>query len=201
MKRVFPIVLLLAATVPVAAAGGNPWNLRCPSMPLEQPLPAVLERAAHAFSPWIGAHEHGLRTGPIYLIVGSYRTAISRDGDYDDGNGNYLHRAIIAVAPVYSGKLVIAGKHLGRAGARSTLGFSIDGTDRCTVRGNDVNCGHLLHRFARSLAISGRAGWRIVRTELRIGRTGCFEVSATGNGLHVTIPLSVPGPDWPTPGP
>jgi hypothetical protein len=199
MRRVFPVLLLLAAAVPAGAAGGNPWDLRCPSMPLEQPLPPVLERAARSFSPWIGLHERGLRTGPVYLIAGSYRTAISRDGDSDDGNGNYLHRALIAIAPVYPGKVAITGRRLGRAGVRTTLGFSTDGADRCTVRGNDVLCGHRLHNFARTLAIARRAGWRIVRTELQIGRTGCFEVSATGNGLNVTIPLSVPGPDWPTP--
>jgi len=194
-------VLLLAAIVPAAAAGGNPWDLHCPSMPLEQPLHSVLERAARAFSPWIGRGEGGLGGGPVYLVAGSYRTAISRDGDYDDGRGNYLHRVLVAVAPSYSGDVVVTGRRLGAPGPRTTLGFSTDGADRCIVRGNGVNCGHRLHRFARSLTIAGREGWRIVRTELRIGRTGCFEVSATGNGLHVAIPLSVPGPDWPKPGP
>jgi hypothetical protein len=199
--RTLSIAFLLAAALPGAAAGRNPWDLRCPSMPLEQPLPPVLERASRAFSPWIGPHERGLRAGPVYLVAGSYRTAISRDGDYDDGSGNYLHRALIAVAPSYPGEVVITGRQLGRAGARTTLGFSTDGADSCTVRGNDVLCGYRLHDFARSLTIGGRARWRIVRTELRIGRTGCFEVSAVGNGLHVTIPLSVPGPSWPRPGP
>jgi hypothetical protein len=170
-------------------------------MPLEQPLPSVLERAARAFSPWIGKHEGGLRAGPVYLVAGSYRTAISRDGDPDDGNGNYLHRALIAVAPSYPGDVQIGGRRLGPPGPRTTLGFSTDGASGCTVRANDVLCDHRLFRFARSLAIAGRAGWRIVRTELRIGRTGCFELSATGNGLHVASPLSVPGPDWPKPGP
>jgi hypothetical protein len=196
MRRVFPAMLLLAATIPAVAAGGNPWDLRCPSMPLEQPLPSVLERAARAFSPWIGKSEGGLRGGPVYLIAGSYRTAISRDGDYTDGSGEYLHRALVAVAPAYRGKVVITGRRLGSPGLRTTLGLSTDGADRCTVRANDVNCDYRLHRFARSLPIAGRGGWRIIRTELRIGRTGCFEISATGKGLHVTIPLSVPGPDW-----
>jgi hypothetical protein len=201
VRHVFSTALLLAAIVPGAAVGGNPWNLRCPSMQLEQPLPSVLERAARAFSPWIGKNEGGLRAGPIYLVAGSYRTAISRDGDVEDGRGDYLHRVLIAIAPSYSGGVVITGRRLGRAGPRTTLGFSIDGASRCTVRGNDVLCDHRLFRFARTLAIAGRAGWRVVRTELRIGRPGCFEVSATGNRLHVTIPLSVPGPDWPKPGP
>lgn len=200
MKRVFPTALLLAAIVPAAATGGNPWNLRCPSMPREQPLPPVLERAAHAFSPWVGKNEGGLRDGPVYLVAGSYRTAISRDGDSTDGSGEYQHRALIAIAPSYPGDVVITGRRLGPPGPRTALGFSTDGADRCTVRGNTVNCGHGLHRFARSLSIARRGGWRIVRTELRIGRTGCFEVSATGNGVHVTIPLSVPGPDWKTSG-
>lgn len=193
-------MLLLAATIPVAAAGGNPWDLRCPSMPLEQPLPPPLERAARAFSPWVGKSEGGLLGGPVYLVAGSFRTAISRDGDYTDASGEYLHRALVAVAPVFPGNVVITGRRLGRTGVRTTLGFTTDGADRCTVRGNDVLCGHRLHRVARSLPIAGHPGWRIIRTELRIGRTGCFEVSATGKGLHVTIPLSVPGPDWGTAG-
>ena len=41
---------------------------------------------------------------------------------------------------------------------------------------------------------------RIVETELRVGRTGCFRVTATGTGLKGQIPLSVPGPDWGTTG-
>jgi hypothetical protein len=200
MKRVFPTVLLAAAIGPAAAAGGNPWNLRCPSMQREQSLPPALERAARAFSPWVGKNEGGLRAGPVYLVAGSYRTAISRDGDSTDGSGQYLHRALIAIAPSYRGGVLITGRRLGLPGPRTALGFSTDGADRCTVRGNYVNCGHGLHRVARSLAIAVRAGWRIVRTELRIGRTGCFEVFANGNGLHVTIPLSVPGPDWKTSG-
>ena len=48
--------------------------------------------------------------------------------------------------------------------------------------------------------ISPRTGWRIVETELRIGRTGCFAISASGNQLHGVIPLSVPGPDYGTTG-
>jgi hypothetical protein len=181
--------------------GGNPWNLRCPSMPLEQPLPQVLERAAHAFSPWGGKNESGIRVGPVYLIVGSYRTAIARDGDYTDGRGNDLHRALIAVAPSYAGDVVITGRRLGPSGARSILGFTTDGADRCTVHGNDVACVYRLHRFTRALGIPGRRGWRIVRTELQIGRTGCFQLSVQGKGLQISIPLSVPGPDWPKPGP
>jgi hypothetical protein len=187
----FAIALLL---------GGSPWNLHCAAMPREQSLPSVLQRDARTFSPWIGKGEGGLRSGPVYIIAGSYRTAISRDGDYTDGTGEYLHRALVAVAPSYRDAVTISGRRLGAPGPRTRLGFSTDGSSRCTVRGNDVLCDRRPHNFARSLRIAGRSGWRIVRTELRIGRTGCFQVSATGNGLHVTIPLSVPGPDWGTSG-
>ena len=48
--------------------------------------------------------------------------------------------------------------------------------------------------------IAPRPGWRIVQTELRIGRTGCFTITASGHNLHAVIPLSVPGPDYGTPG-
>jgi hypothetical protein len=187
----FAIALLL---------GASPWNLHCATMPREQPLPLTLQRAARSFSPWIGKGESGLQAGPVYLIAGSYRTAISRDGDYTDGSGEYLHRALVAVAPSYRDAVVISGRRLGASGPRTRLGFSRDGASHCTVRGNDVLCDRRPHNFAGSLTIPARIGWRIVRTELRIGRTGCFEVSATGNGMHVTIPLSVPGPDWGTSG-
>jgi hypothetical protein len=39
-----------------------------------------------------------------------------------------------------------------------------------------------------------------VRTELRIGRTGCFALHASGPELDETIPLAVPGPDYGTAG-
>jgi hypothetical protein len=169
-------------------------------MPPERPLAPALERAARAFSPWVSSHEAGLRAGPVYLVAGSYRTAISRDGDPTDGTGEYLHRALVAIAPSYRGAVVVSGRRLGPPGARTLVGFSVDGASRCTVRGNGVLCDHRLHHFARSLTIAGHGGWRIARTELRIGRTGCFELTADGNGLHVTIPLSVPGPDWGTSG-
>jgi hypothetical protein len=180
--------------------GASPWNLHCAAMPREQSLPSTLQRAARSFSPWIGKGEGGIRAGPVYLVAGSYRTAISRDGDYTDATGEYLHRALVAVAPSYRGAVVISGRRLGVFGPRTRLGFSTDGASRCTVRGNDVLCDRRPHNFASSLTIPGHAGWRIVRTELRIGRTGCFEVSATGDGLRVRIPLSIPGPDWGTPG-
>jgi hypothetical protein len=201
VTRVLPIALFLALTAPSTAASGGPWDLRCPSMPLEQPVSQPVRQAALAFWPWAGkGAKLGLRAGPIYLLAASSRTAISRDGDERDTSNEFLHRALVAVAPSYPGKVVITGRRLGRPGPRTGIGFSTDGASRCSVRGNDVLCDYRLRRFARSLAIAGRAGWRIVRTELRIGRTGCFEVTATGNGLHVAIPLSVPGPDWGTSG-
>jgi hypothetical protein len=197
VRHALPIVLVVALTAPVSAGGGGPWDLRCRSMPLEQPVPQPMRQAALAFWPWAGkGAKLGLRAGPIYLLAASSRTAISRDGDERDASNEFLHRALVAVAPSYPGMVVITGRRLDRRGPRTTLGFSTDGASRCSVRGNIVSCDHRLFRFARSLAIAGRAGWRIVRTELRIGRTGCFEVTAAGNGLHVTIPLSVPGPDW-----
>jgi hypothetical protein len=55
-------------------------------------------------------------------------------------------------------------------------------------------------RYAPHLAIARHRGWRIVETELRIGRTGCFRITATGTDLNAHIPLAVPGPDWGTTG-
>jgi hypothetical protein len=39
-----------------------------------------------------------------------------------------------------------------------------------------------------------------VQTELRIGHTGCFAITARGGVLRAVIQLSVPGPDYGTTG-
>jgi hypothetical protein len=189
-------VSLLAALLFVAA--GNPWNLRCPSMPREQAVPAAVRPAGRAFFPW--AHAEALRSGPVYLLALSTRTAISRDGDDRDPTDHYLHRALVAVAPSFAGPVVLRGRRLGRPGPRTALGFSQNGATHCTVSSRYVSCRYRPLRFASSLRIAPHAGWRIAATELRIGRTGCFRLVATGAGLSATIPLAVPGPDWGTPG-
>jgi hypothetical protein len=176
---------LLGAFVALLGAGGASAarvELRCASMPLEQALPAPLARAAAAFSPWVG-RATGLAGGPVYLVAGSYRTAVSRDGDPTDSSGAYLHRALIAVAPSYTGRVVVSG---------GALRFSTDGASRCTVKGNEVSCTTPTLSFARTLALPAGGGWRIVRTELRLPATGCYRVTAVGGGLRETIPLAVP---------
>jgi hypothetical protein len=132
----------------------------------------------------------------VYLIALSSNTAISRDGDETDTARYYLHRALIAVAPSYAGAVKVSGRRLGRAGRRTTLGFSQNGATSCSVHEQDVTCGYRLLTFEAALRIAPAGRWRIVPTELRIGRTGCFELTATGAGLHETIPLAVPGPDY-----
>lgn len=175
-----------------AGAGGAVRDLRCPSMPLEQPLPAPLARAERAFVPWGGsAVPRGLAAGPVYLVAGSYRTAISRDGDFTDSSGAYLHRALVAVAPSFSGPVTITGGPL-KAGV--ALGFSTDGAIHCSVEKAGVICVPRPLRFVRRLTVRGGYGWRIVRTELRIPETGCFRLTASGAGLQRTIPLAVPSP-------
>jgi hypothetical protein len=182
------------------ASAGNPWQLRCPSMPAEQPLPGAVRTAALRLFPWVRPAAKGLRSGPVYLVALSSKTAISRDGDETDGAGYYLHRALVAIAPSYSAGVTITGRRLGHQARRTTLGFSTDGTTSCTVNPPVVSCGSRPLRFAAVLRIASRIGWRIVPTELRIGRTGCFRITATGHGLRETIPLAVPGPDYGTPG-
>jgi hypothetical protein len=169
-------------------------------MPVEQVSPPRVARAAERFFPWVPSAGKGLRGGPVYFVALSVRSAISRDGDRRDGEGYYFHRALIAVDPSYASSVRVVGKRLGRPGPRTVLGFSTDGANHCTVTTPVVNCGNRLHRFAPRLQIATRHGWRIVETELRIGRTGCFRVTATGRHLHAEIPLAVPGPDWGTPG-
>lgn len=193
----FTAGLLLSSS---GASAGNPWQLRCASMPAERPLPALLRTEALRFFPWVRPAAKGLRSGPVYVVALSSRAAISRDGDDLDVAGFYLHRALIAIAPAYAGALTITGRRVGRAGRRTSLGFSTDGTTTCTVSPPVVSCGSRPLRFTAALWIASRRGWRIVRTELRIGRTGCFRITATGRGLHETIPLAVPGPDYGTAG-
>lgn len=190
---------LLALTSTGSAS--NPWNLRCAAMPVEQSAPQTVRNAARRFFPWVGATAgNGLHHGPVYLLALSSRTAISRDGDYTDGEDYYLHRALLAVAPSYTGPVAIVGRRLGPRGARTALGFSINGANHCTVANPVVTCGRRSLRYAPRLQITRRPGWRIVETELRIGRTGCFRLTATGPQLNAQIPLAVPGPDWGTPG-
>jgi hypothetical protein len=186
--------LALACGLALALAGGagagNPWSLHCASMPAEHPVPAPLAKAARAFSPWWTSTVKGLSAGPIYLVAGSSRTQISRDGDSTNSSGAYLHRALVAISPAYTGAVVFSGRRI----AGGVLGFSTNGATRCSVTGSDVTCTPRPLDLASSLRVAGGSGWRIVRTELRIGQTGCFQVTATGAGLHETIPLAVPGP-------
>jgi hypothetical protein len=163
-------------------------------------MPAAVQAAALTFFPWIRPAEKGLRSGPFYLVALSSRTAISRDGDEQDGSRYYLHRALIAIAPSRSDVVTVSGRRIGAAGRRTTLGFSTNGATRCTVHAPNVSCGSRPLRFASALRIAPRAGWRIVQTELRIGRTGCFRITARGAGWRGTIPLAVPGPDYGTAG-
>jgi len=193
----FAVLSLLGGS---AAAGGNPWNLQCPSMPTERPAPAPLATAALRFFPWVRPAAETLHSGPVYLVALSSRTAISRDGDSTDSSGYYLHRALIAIAPSYRAPVTFAGHRLGTNAGRGALGFSTTGATACTVNPLDVACGHRPLRFAPALAVTPRSGWRIVQTELQIGRTGCFAITASGRGLHAVIPLAVPGPDYGTAG-
>jgi hypothetical protein len=192
-------IVLLPASDP-GATSASPWRLRCPAMPVERPLPAPLRTTALRFFPWVRPAAAGLNAGPLYLVALSSRSAISRDGDERDGAGFYLHRALIAVAPWYRGRVTVTGRRLGARAGRTALRFSTDGATRCTVRRPVVSCRWRPLRFAAALRIAVHRGWRIVRTELRIGRTGCFRLTATGRGLRATIPLAVPGPDYGTPG-
>jgi len=193
----FALLLLVGGS---AAARGNPWDLRCASMPVERPSPAPLRSVALRFFPWVRPAAKALHSGPVYLVALSSKTAISRDGDSTDSSDYYLHRVLIAVAPSYRARVVVAGRRLRKSKLRASLGFSTSGATACTVKPPDVACGSRPLHFARSLTVSPGTGWRIVQTELRIGRTGCFAISAAGHGLHAVLPLSVPGPDYGTTG-
>jgi hypothetical protein len=201
MRRLTVLALGFAIPFGGTDSARNPWDLQCPSMPTERRAPPALHQVASAFFPWVGSSAaDGLQSGPIRLFALSSRTAISRDGDERDGAGYYRHRALLAVAPSYKGTVTITGHRLGRSERRTTLGFSTNGATHCTVSTPVVSCGKRPLRFAPSLRIAPRPGWRVVETELRIGRTGCFQLAATGPGLRATIPLAVPGPDWGTSG-
>jgi hypothetical protein len=196
--------LLVVGCLPAltgSAAASNPWSLHCASSPAEQSAPKPLATAALRFFPWVATHSAGaLHDGPVYLVALSSRTRISRDGDHRDSQNYYSHRALIAVAPSYRGAVTIAGRRLGRRAPRIVLGFSTNGANHCTLANPVVNCGDRTLRYSSRLAIARHRGWRIVETELRIGRTGCFRITATGTGLNARVPLSVPGPDWGTTG-
>jgi hypothetical protein len=182
------------------ALGGNPWNLSCPAMPAEQRVPAAVRPAAHAFWPWGGrAAVLAIHAGPVWVLAFSSHTTISRDGDDTDSQGYYLHRALVAVAPTQPGAVTLTGSRLGASVARGRVGFERGAPD-CTVRSPVVTCGEPSLRWTPSLRVPAGARWRIVRTMLRIGRTGCFALTATGRGLRVSLPLAVPGPDWGTSG-
>ena len=192
VKRAALLATLLIFGVPGTATAGNPWQLRCASMPAEQPTPAPLRPTVLAFFPWVHPADRSLRAGPVYLIALSSHSAISRDGDDTDGAGYYLHRALIAISPNQPGTVTLTGRRLGPAGPRTILDFSTNGATSCTVHPPDVSCGTRPLRFATSLQITPQPGWRIVATELRIGRTGCFQLTASGPHLHQTIPIAVP---------
>jgi hypothetical protein len=183
-----------------SAVAANPWNLHCAAMPAEQPSPKPVAAEARRFFPWVRPTAEAIRAGPVYLVALSSHTRISRDGDKRDSDNYYSHRALIAVAPLYEGAVTITGGRIGRPRPRTALGFSTNGANHCTVSNPVVNCGSRSLHYASRLRIARHAGWRIVETELRIGRTGCFRVTATGADLHAQIPLAIPGPDWGTPG-
>jgi hypothetical protein len=203
VRAVSAFVLVVAALFLPGGSGasaGNPWQLRCRSMPAERPLPAPLRAVASRFFPWVRPTALGLRAGPVYLVALSSRTRIARDGDELDGAGYYLHRALVAIAPQYRGAVTVTGRRLGRPGRRTSLSFATNGATSCTVKSPVVSCGTRSLRFASRLRIAPRSGWRIVRTELRIGRTGCFRIDVSGRGVQQSLPLAVPGPDYGTSG-
>jgi len=194
------LAALLVVSMSGAATAANPWQLHCASMPAEQRMPAAVRAVALTFYPWVRPAEKGLQAGPFYVVALSSRTAISRDGDEQDGSRYYLHRALIAIAPSQTGVVTVSGRRIGGTGSRTILGFSTTGANSCTVHPPNVSCGSRPLRFASALRVAPRSGWRIVRTELRIGRTGCFQLTARGVGMRETIPLAIPGPDYGTAG-
>lgn len=182
------------------ALGANPWNLRCPSMPREAPAPSAVRAAVHAAFPWVPLRNAGaIRVRPVWLFALSSDTNLSRDGDGTDGHDRYLHRALVAVSPSYRGSLTIRGNRLGKPVARSQLAFT-HGTSHCRITYLPTWCASTPLYETPTLRIPPGEGWRLARTEIAIGRTGCFTLRATGAGLNVLLPLAVPGPDWGTPG-
>ena len=187
LGKAAPVLAAFFVVVSTASAT-DPWQLTCGSMPAERAMPLPLRKAALSFFPWVRPAAQGLQAGPMYLVALSGRTAISRDGDGIDGAAYYLHRALIAVAPSYTRVVTISGRRLGPPASRGALGFSANGASSCTVEPQRIDCGSRLLRFVHALVVAPGAGWRIVRTALRIGRTGCFQVTATGAGLNTSLP-------------
>jgi hypothetical protein len=188
------------ALLALLAALAGPWNPHCPSMPAETTVPPAIRSAGRAFYPWAGrVADEAIHRGPVWLLALSARSEISRDGDARDAANRYLHRALVAVSPAYRGAVTISGLRIGKAGARTRLLFT-PGASRCTVSNPTVTCGTPPPTERTALTIAPATGWRTMRTEISIGRTGCFTIRASGEGLDVSLPLAVPGPDWGTPG-
>lgn len=193
-------MMVLLAVAAVLSGSGNPWRVRCPSMPLEAPVPQRVQQEVRGFFPWVPIKDAGaIRSGPVWLFALSNRTTIARDGDSTDPGGRYLHRALVAASPAYPRQITIRGRRLGAAGPRTRLAFTT-GASTCGVSTSDVSCRSTLLPETPTLTIPAGHRWRIVRTEIAIGRTGCFTLTATGAGLHTALPLAVPGPDWGTAG-
>jgi hypothetical protein len=119
----------------------------------------------------------------VWLFALSSRTAVSRDGDGLDGHGRSVHRVVVAVGPRYARRVVLRG---------AALAFT-RGTSPCLITGRPTWCARVPLREAPALRIPAGRGWRVVRTALVLGRTGCLHVRATGAALDVTLPLAVPG--------
>lgn len=186
----FPLLLVLL---------GNPWNLRCPQMPAEAPVPVALQGQVHRSFPWVPLEDAGaIRIGPVWVFALSSHTKISRDGDRSDPAGRYLHRSLVAVGPTYPGQVTIRGGRLGTPGPRTQLRFT-RGTTRCQMFG-PTWCARRPPNEKATVTVPAGKGWRLARTEVAIGRSGCFRLRATGVGLSTSLPLAVPGPDWGTPG-
>lgn len=196
MKLIVVVAALLAVVSPGAATATDPWQLSCASMPAEEQTPSPVRPAVLAFFPWVRPAAQSLRVGPVYLIALSSHAAISRDGDSHDSAGYDLHRAIVAIDPTLSGPVTLTGRRLGPVGLRTMLGFSANGANSCKVSKRGVVCGIRPLRFATTLRIAPHTGWRIVLTELRIGRTGCFELQVSAAHTEESIPLAIPGPDY-----
>lgn len=196
------VAAFAGAGVGIAAGFGafdGGWNTRCPRMPAEAPVPAALRAQVHDAFPWMPLRNAGaIRSGPVWVFALSSRTSISRDGDGTDPQRRYLHRALVAVDPSYTGRVAIAGSRLGRQGPRTKLRFT-RGTRPCNVFG-PTWCARSPLDETPSLTIPAGNGWRTARTAIAIGRTGCFLLRARGAGLETSLPLAVPGPDWGSPG-
>ena len=195
MAASFAALLFVGAS---PSAGGNPWNLHCASMPAERPAPAPLRAAALRFFPWVRPAAKALhsarsiwshcRPGPRSHATATQPTAPATTCTERWSRSHPASQRSDSHGPQ------ARQEHASRR-AR-LLDQRRDGLHR---QPPDVSCGSRPLRFARALTI-GPHGWRIVQTELRIGRTGCFTVTASGRGLHAVIPLSVPGPDYGTTG-